>query len=86
MASDKDFISKKKKIDRAKSEFISIASHQLRTPATAIKWYSKILLDKRTGELNLKQKEYLEKIYDNNEKMLELINNLLDVPRTETKN
>lgn len=76
-------ITERKKIDKAKTEFVSLASHQLRTPLSAIKWYTELLLSGSRGELNDKQDEYLNKVYDGNERMIELVNTLLNVSRLE---
>jgi len=76
-------ITKEKEIDRAKTEFVSLASHQLRTPATAVKWYSEMLFNKKTGKLNAKQTRYLSAVYHGNERMVKLIDNLLKVSRIE---
>lgn len=76
-------ITKEREIDRAKTEFVSLASHQLRTPSAAISWYAEMLLDKDVGELNKKQKEYIEQIYYDNKNMIELINTLLSVSRID---
>jgi len=70
-------------VDRAKNEFVSLASHQLRTPLTAIKGYTSMLLDKEVGKLNLKQKKYLTEIHQANERMIALINDLLNVSRID---
>lgn len=69
--------------DAAKTEFVSLASHQLRTPITAIKWYSEMLVAPVTGPLNEKQQKYIAEIYEGNEKMIKLINNLLNIARIE---
>lgn len=77
-------ITKAKEIDTAKSEFISLASHQMRTPLTAINWYSEMLLDGDAGELNAKQKEYFEAIYGASQQMNEIIKTFLHILRLET--
>lgn len=76
-------ITREKEIDRAKSEFVSLASHQLRTPPTAMNWYLEMLLNKEVGTLTVKQKEYLQEVYHNNQRMIALINALLNVSRME---
>lgn len=77
-------ITKEAEINRLKSEFVSVASHQLRTPLTAIKWFLEELKDERLGELNPRQKDYIEQTYESNERMLRLVNDLLNVSRLET--
>jgi PAS domain S-box-containing protein len=72
-----------RQIDKSKSEFVSLASHQLRTPLTAIKWYSEILLQGKSGKLLPKQKKYLDEIYHGNERMIKLINIMLNISRFE---
>ncbi|MES3032001.1 MAG: MASE1 domain-containing protein [Patescibacteria group bacterium] len=70
-------------VDKAKSEFVSLASHQLRTPLTTIKWYSHALLGEDGENLSQKQLEYVQEMYHNNERMIELVNSLLNVSRIE---
>lgn len=74
-------ITKIKEIDKMKSEFVSLTSHQLSTPLTAIKWYVEIMQKTKRDpedEKNLKQ------IYISNERMIKLISDLLDVSRIES--
>ncbi|MCX6716852.1 MAG: PAS domain-containing protein [Candidatus Taylorbacteria bacterium] len=74
----------KKEIDNIKSEFISVASHQLKTPLTGIKWMTNLLLNKKIERSKEKQKEYIQNIYYNNERMIKLVNNLLDISNIES--
>jgi PAS domain S-box-containing protein len=76
-------ITQRKEVDRAKTEFVSLASHQLRTPLSAIRWYSEMLLSKYVGELNEKQHQYVKEIYAGNLRMVELVNALLNVSRID---
>ncbi|MFA6228502.1 MAG: PAS domain S-box protein [Patescibacteria group bacterium] len=77
-------ISKAKEIDRLKSEFVSMSSHQLRTPLTGIKWFGELLLKEKIGKLNQEQRDFVEQIYHSNERMIKLVNDLLDVSHLET--
>ena len=71
------------KVDRAKSEFISIASHQLRTPLTAIKGYISMILEGTYGKLPEKQARPLENVYQSNERLIKLVNDLLNLSRLD---
>ncbi|MDP4038902.1 MAG: PAS domain-containing sensor histidine kinase [bacterium] len=76
-------ITQEKKIDETKSEFVSLAAHQLRTPLTSINWHIEMLLDADAGKLNNKQKQYLDEIHNGNQRMVTLVNSLLDVSNIE---
>ncbi|MDP3995723.1 MAG: ATP-binding protein, partial [bacterium] len=71
------------KLDKAKSEFISIASHQLRTPLTAIKGYLSMILDGVYGKISQKIKKPMESVYQSNERLIKLVNDLLNLSRLD---
>ena len=71
------------KAEKAREEFISIASHELRTPMTIIKNYLWMLENKKGGDLTPKQGEYVEKAYAGTERMIKLIHDMLDISRME---
>ncbi|MFA6159723.1 MAG: HAMP domain-containing sensor histidine kinase [Parcubacteria group bacterium] len=77
------FVEQITKLNRMKSEFVSIASHQLRTPLSAIKWETELMLKKFKKGLNKKQVKNIENIYAINQRMIHLVNDLLDVARID---
>lgn len=69
--------------NQMKTEFVSVASHQLRTPLSSIRWVVELLTSGRLGRLTSKQLDYLNDIKQSNKKMVRLINDILDVSRIE---
>ncbi len=74
-------IKKEMDIDKAKTEFVSLASHQLRSPLSAINWYTEMLLSGDVGTLTDGQEKYLTEVYKGNQRMITLVNALLNVTR-----
>lgn len=72
-----------RRIDTMKSEFISLVSHQLRTPLSAIRWYLEIIGGQDAGPLTAQQKGYLEEASTANQRMVRLVDALLNVSRME---
>lgn len=72
------------KLDEAKDEFISMASHQLRTPLTSIKGYISMLIEGDLGELTKDQKQVLNEVFVSSERMVRLIGDFLNVSRLQT--
>jgi PAS domain S-box-containing protein len=77
-------ITAKQKIDRMKSEFISLTAHQLRTPLTAVKWLLEMYMSDYAPVLSGEQRESLAKIFKSNERMISLVSALLNVSRIES--
>lgn len=71
------------RLNKMKSEFVSIASHQLRTPLSAIKWETELMLKKFKKGLNKKQVKNIENIYVINQRMIHLVSDLLNVARID---
>lgn len=72
-----------RELDKLKSDFISVAAHQLRTPLSGVKWVLKLLLDGDLGAVTEDQKGMLKRGFETNEKMIQLVNDLLNVSRIE---
>jgi len=75
---------KLQELDRAKDEFISMASHQLRTPLTTVKGYLSMVLEGDVGKVVPAQKKVLEEAYDSAQRMVFLIGDFLNVSRLQT--
>ncbi len=72
-----------RQLNKSKEEFIALASHQLRTPATGVKQYVGMVLEGYAGELTPNQREFLERAYESNERQLSTINDLLQIARID---
>jgi len=78
-------ITAQKKAERSKTEFVSLASHQLQTPLTSVRWNAELILDsdKEIHNLTDKQKKYVTDLYSSTVRTIELVNSLLNVSRIE---
>jgi len=76
-------VTKEIEVDKAKSEFVSLAAHQLRTPITTIKWFIESLIDGDAGKLNRKQVALIREVSDANVRMGDLVDDFLNVSRIE---
>lgn len=76
-------IEKLKELDNLRRDFISLISHQIRTPATSIKWFTEILLKDSKNKLNSKQKRILKDTHISVKRMIELIGNILSITKLE---
>ena len=74
---------KDRQIDNAKDEFVSLASHQLRTPLSAINWYTEMLSEDETGPLNKNQQTYLDEVRKGSQRMVELVESLLNISQLD---
>lgn len=75
---------KLEEVDKLKDEFVSLASHELRTPMTIIKSYVWMLLNDSSVQLSEKQKKYLEKTLSSTQRLINLVNDMLNVSRIES--
>ena len=78
-----DDITNEHEIEQMKSEFVSLVSHELRTPLTSIIGFISLILDGKTGEINQKQYESLNRAHRQSKRLAALINDLLDISRIE---
>ena len=72
------------RLDEAKDEFISMASHQLRTPLTSVKGYISMVLEGDAGKIAPQQRQLLSEAFASSERMVHLINDFLNVSRLQT--
>ena len=77
-------ITKEKEIEKMRTDFLSLASHQLRTPLSGTKWLIETLNRKILGPVTKQQQEYLDQIYQINERMIKLVFDMLNVLRMES--
>lgn len=77
-------VTEKREMERMRSDFISLVSHQLRTPLASMKWFLEILLNGDVGKLKPKQMDVVRETYDNNQNMIDFINQMLNVSRIES--
>src|SRR5690606_34376031 len=74
---------KLEELNKQKTEFVSIASHQLRSPLTAIKGYSSMILEGSYGKVNGKTKEAIEVIFESSQRLVNIIEDFLNITRIE---
>lgn len=76
-------VTQERRVDRAKTEFVSLASHQLRTPLTGINWLTELFISGKFGKLTNKQKEGIEMVHKSGRRMSDLVSALLNLSRLE---
>jgi PAS domain S-box-containing protein len=79
-------ITQEVKLDRAKDEFISLASHQLRTPATGVKQYLTMVLEGYVGEISDAQRRFIQTANESNDRQLRIIDDILKVAAADAGN
>ncbi len=70
-------------LEQAKSKFVSVTTHQLRTPLAAIKWTFHMVLQEGLGKINPEQKEFLQKGFDSTQRIISIVNDLLNIDYIE---
>lgn len=76
-------VTMERSVDKAKTELVALASHQMRTPLTAILWYTELIKSNDYGQLNERQSQFADEIYNAGKRMAVLVNSLLNVSRLE---
>ena len=77
-------VTEEREIMQMKNEFVSTVSHELRTPLTSIKGYVDLIVDGEAGEINEIQAEFLGIVQENSDRLVALINDMLDISRIES--
>jgi signal transduction histidine kinase/CheY-like chemotaxis protein len=77
-------VTTEREVMEMKNEFVSTVSHELRTPLTSIKGYIDLILDGDAGEINEITREFLGIVKENSDRLVELINDMLDISRIES--
>lgn len=77
-------VTAEREVGQMKNEFVSTVSHELRTPLTSIKGYVDLILDGEAGEINEIQREFLSIVKENADRLVDLINDMLDISRIES--
>ena len=77
-------ITERRRVERMKDEFVSIVSHELRTPLTSIKGYVDLIREGEVGDITEMQQSFLDIVTSNTDRLVALINDLLDISRIES--
>lgn len=78
-------VREERELDETRTSFVSVASHQLRTPLTSMRWFSEMLLEGDAGQLTEQQRHFVESIYESTDRMTSLVTLLLQIARVEGK-
>lgn len=77
-------ITKNRRLEKLKTDFVAVAAHQMRTPLTGIKWALNLCLDGSLGSLGEEYSQYLKRALETTNKLIEILNNMLDVDKVES--